>query len=415
MDARLLSSSTSNTDSGSYTDLNRLSALKTGSGRDSAGNIRKVAQEFESLFMNEMLKSMRSANEVFAKDNPMNSEAAKQYQDMYDHQLSVSLATQGHGIGLADVLVKQMEKMQGVRHTGNNPFAQAGAQTVADGTQSAAAVASASDRQKTASVFASNGKALPQPEAGRDDRQALNSRRLALPGKLAQRIAAGLVPGADNGNAVASTANQPAQLASNDWRGSRAYTQQIDTTVPVADIDTSAISTKPGKSMFASADDFISTMLPMAERAAKRIGVDPRYLVAQAALETGWGKKMIAQRDGSSSHNLFGIKSGSSWKGDSARATTSEYENGKQVKEVASFRAYNSFEQSFQDYVSFLQNNDRYQGALDSASRPDQFMKELQRAGYATDPQYARKVNQIAKQMQVYQTVAMTDAPTRTL
>nr|WP_301295701.1 flagellar assembly peptidoglycan hydrolase FlgJ [Pseudomonas nitroreducens] len=409
----MLSAGTSNTDSGSYSDLNRLSALKTGANRDSAGNIRKVAQEFESLFMNEMLKSMRSANEVFAKDNPMNSEAAKQYQDMYDHQLSVSLATQGHGIGLADVLVKQMEKMQGVRHTGNNPFAQAGAQTTTDATQTAAATAAASDRQKTPSVFAANGKALPQPEAGRDDRQALNARRLALPGKLAQRIAAGLVPGADS--SVASSANQPAQLASNDWRGSQAYTKQIDTTVPVADIDTSAISTKPGKSMFASADDFVSTMLPMAERAAKRIGVDPRYLVAQAALETGWGKKMIAQRDGSSSHNLFGIKTGSSWKGDSARATTTEFEQGKQVKEVASFRAYNSFEQSFQDYVSFLQNNDRYQGALDSAARPDQFMKELQRAGYATDPQYARKVNQIAKQMQVYQTVAMADAPTRTL
>jgi len=412
VDARLLSAGTSTTDSGSYSDLNRLSAMKTGANRDSAGNIRKVAQEFESLFMNEMLKSMRSANEVFAKDNPMNSEAAKQYQDMYDHQLSVSLATQGHGIGLADVLVKQMEKMQGVRHTGNNPFAQTG-QAATDSTQSAAATAAASDRQKTPSVFAANGKALPQPEAGRDDRQALNARRLALPGKLAQRIAAGLVPGADS--SVASTANQPAQLASNDWRGSRAYTKQIDTAVPVADIDTSAISTKPGKSMFASADDFISTMLPMAERAAKRIGVDPRYLVAQAALETGWGKKMIAQRDGSSSHNLFGIKSGSSWKGDSARATTTEFEQGKQVKEVASFRAYNSFEQSFQDYVSFLQNNDRYQGALDSAARPDQFMKELQRAGYATDPQYARKVNQIAKQMQVYQTVAMADTPTRTL
>ena len=161
--------------------------------------------------------------------------------------------------------------------------------------------------------------------------------------------------------------------------------------------------------------NFVATMLPMAERAAKRIGVDPRYLVAQAALETGWGKKMIAQRDGSSSHNLFGIKSGSSWRGDSARALTSEYENGKQVKEVASFRAYNSFEQSFQDYVSFLQNNDRYQGALDSAARPEQFMKELQRAGYATDPQYARKVSQIARQVQVYQTVAMADAPTRTL
>ncbi|SDH96553.1 flagellar protein FlgJ [Pseudomonas delhiensis] len=406
MDARLLNSGASASDSQAYTDLNRLSQLKSGD-RNSQGNIRKVAQEFESLFLNEMLKSMRSANEVFAKDNPLNSETAKQYQDMYDHQLSVSLAREGHGIGLADVLVKQMEKMQGVRHTGDNPFAQVQAQADTQATQAVAG----QDRQRAKSLWSASGKPLPQPEPGRDDRQALNARRLALPGKLAQRIAAGIVPDAN-----ATSASQPTQLASSDWRNGRGYTRQDDSATSSAAVaDASAISTKPGKSMFASADDFVATMLPMAERAARRIGVDPRYLVAQAALETGWGKKMIAQRDGSSSHNLFGIKSGSSWKGDSARAVTSEYENGKQVKEVASFRAYNSFEQSFQDYVSFLQNNDRYQDALDSAARPEQFMKELQRAGYATDPQYARKVSQIARQMQVYQTVAMADGPTRTL
>ncbi|MEL7938080.1 flagellar assembly peptidoglycan hydrolase FlgJ [Pseudomonas delhiensis] len=406
MDARLLNSGTSASDSQAYTDLNRLSQLKSGD-RNSQGNIRKVAQEFESLFLNEMLKSMRSANEVFAKDNPLNSETAKQYQDMYDHQLSVSLAREGHGIGLADVLVKQMEKMQGVRHTGDNPFAQVQAQADTQATQAVAG----QDRQRAKSLWSASGKPLPQPEPGRDDRQALNARRLALPGKLAQRIAAGIVPDAN-----ATSASQPTQLASSDWRNGRGYTRQDDSATSSAAVaDASAISTKPGKSMFASADDFVATMLPMAERAAKRIGVDPRYLVAQAALETGWGKKMIAQRDGSSSHNLFGIKSGSSWKGDSARAVTSEYENGRQVKEVASFRAYNSFEQSFQDYVSFLQNNDRYQDALDSTARPEQFMKELQRAGYATDPQYARKVSQIARQMQVYQTVAMADGPTRTL
>lgn len=402
MDARLLNPGTSTGDSQAYTDLNRLSQLKSGD-RNSQGNIRKVAQEFESLFLNEMLKSMRSANEVFAKDNPLNSESAKQYQDMYDHQLSVSLAREGHGIGLADVLVKQMEKMQGVRRTGNNPFAQVQAQSETQATQAVAG----QDRQRARSLWSSSGQPLAQPESGRDDRQALNARRLALPGTLAKRIAAGIVPDIN-----ATNASQPTQLVSSDWRNGKGYTSRDDS---AAVVDTSAISTKPGKSMFASADDFVATMLPMAERAAKRIGVDPRYLVAQAALETGWGKKMIAQRDGSSSHNLFGIKSGSSWRGDSARAVTSEYENGKQVKEVASFRAYNSFEQSFQDYVSFLQNNDRYQDALDSAARPEQFMKELQRAGYATDPQYARKVSQIARQMQVYQTVAMADGPTQTL
>lgn len=166
-----------------------------------------------------------------------------------------------------------------------------------------------------------------------------------------------------------------------------------------------------GKSMFASADEFIATMLPMAQKAAERIGVDARYLVAQAALETGWGKSIIRQQDGGSSHNLFGIKTGSRWDGASARALTTEYEGGKAVKEIAAFRSYSSFEQSFHDYVSFLQGNDRYQNALDSAANPERFMQELQRAGYATDPQYARKVAQIARQMQTYQAVAAAGTP----
>jgi len=97
-------------DSGSYTDLNRLSQLKVGKDRDGEENVRKVAQEFESLFLNEMLKSMRAATEVLAKDNPLNSQASKQYQDMYDQQLSVSLSKEGGGIGLADVLVRQLSK-----------------------------------------------------------------------------------------------------------------------------------------------------------------------------------------------------------------------------------------------------------------------------------------------------------------
>ena len=152
-------------------------------------------------------------------------------------------------------------------------------------------------------------------------------------------------------------------------------------------------------------------MLPMAEAAAEKIGVDPRYLVAQAALETGWGKSIIRTRDGESSHNLFGIKSHNSWEGDSARVLTTEYRGGKAVKEAASFRAYDSYAHSFDDYVSFLQGNGRYEKALASTDKPEQFARELQKAGYATDPQYARKIAQIARQMQTYQTVAAVSTP----
>ncbi len=410
MDAKLLSAGSSGTNSGAYTDLNRLAQLKNGAGRDSEGNIRKVAQEFESLFMNEMLKSMRSANDVLAEGNFMNTSTTKQYQEMYDQQLSVSLSTKGRGIGLSDVLTRQLSKMNGGRHTGAaNPFAQvAGADSKLNSTASWPC---------TTGVNAS-GKALPQPEQGRDDSRLLNARRLALPGKLADRVMAGIVPGA------AKSEEQGKPLAGNDWQTSRSFAsavQEVDAAAAAATASAAAEDVSgrqyaqpplaPGKSAFASADEFVATMLPMAQKAAARIGVDARYLVAQAALETGWGKSIIRDQDGSSSHNLFGIKAGSSWGGDSARALTSEYENGKKVKEVAAFRSYDSFEQSFNDYVSFLQNNDRYSDALDSTRRPEQFMKELQQAGYATDPNYARKVSQIAKQMQVYQAVAAADTP----
>jgi peptidoglycan hydrolase FlgJ len=147
-------------------------------------------------------------------------------------------------------------------------------------------------------------------------------------------------------------------------------------------------------------------MLPMAEAAAKRIGVDPRYLVAQAALETGWGKHMVKTSDGSSANNLFGIKS-HGWGGNNAVANTQEYVNGRAVTEKASFRAYDSYQESFHDYVSFLQSNGRYSNALNTNGNSEQFTRELQKAGYATDPQYARKINQIARNMDTYQSIQM--------
>jgi flagellar protein FlgJ len=171
----------------------------------------------------------------------------------------------------------------------------------------------------------------------------------------------------------------------------------------------------PAKKAFGSADEFIDTMLPMAKEAADRIGVDPRYLVAQAALETGWGKSVMRAQDGSSSHNLFGIKAGSSWKGDSARAITSEFRNGEMVKETAEFRSYDSYKDSFHDLVTLLQTNNRYQDVVKSADNPEQFVRELQKAGYATDPAYASKISQIAKQMTSYQNYAAAGVSTTPL
>ena len=373
----------SSSDSGSYSDLNRLNQLKVGKDRDGAENVRKVAQEFESLFMNEMLKSMRSATEVMSKDNPFNSQASKQYQDMHDQQLSVTLSKEGGGIGLADVLVRQLSKLQEPSEK-PNPFAQVA--------------------QTEGAKWLSNPNAAVAPvDPARNDSQLLNQRRLALPGRLAERPPAE----AATNSSDAEQAGKPQPLVNLDWKPATAFAAPQDAPLIVNGVE-ATVPSAPSKTRFNSPEEFIATMLPMAEKAAKRLGVEPRFLVAQAALETGWGKSMIRQKDGSNSHNLFGIKA-NGWDGESAQVKTTEYINGKATKQMAGFRAYDSFEQSFNDYVRLLENNDRYQSAIQVASTSGdskRFVNELQRAGYATDPQYANKINQIARKVQTYQTIA---------
>ena len=369
-------------DSGAYTDLNRLSSLKVGD-RDSEANLRKVAQEFESLFLGEMLKSMRSANDVLAKDNPLNTETTKQYQSMYDQQLSVTLSKEGGGIGLQDVLMRQLSKTKGVERAGANPFAHA----------------DNSLNKPLGATRDASADAKAAGSVGHNDIALLNQRRLSLPSKLADRLVAGIVPSAATEAGAASGSKNLINVAADAPLNSLAKTVRSGAAVEGSSLAKSVAQPPlaPAKRAFASSDEFIATMLPMAEKAAARICVDPKVLVAQAALETGWGKSIMRADDGSSSHNLFGIKATGNWKGENARAITSEFRDGQMVMESAVFRSYTSYEDSFHDLVSLLQNNDRYQSVVKSADNPEQFVKELQKAGYATDPQYAAKLSRIIK------------------
>lgn len=151
----------------------------------------------------------------------------------------------------------------------------------------------------------------------------------------------------------------------------------------------------PMPQSFGSPAEFVSRLLPVAQEVAGELGVDPRVLVAQAALETGWGKHMIEGKDGTASHNLFGIKADGRWSGDSVNITTTEFREGVPLKESAAFRAYSGFDESFADYVEFLKVNPRYRQALESASDPTAFTQALQDAGYATDPNYSQKIQTI--------------------
>ena len=271
----------SSSDSGSYSDLNRLNQLKVGD-KNSDANMRKVAQEFESLFLGEMLKSMRSATEALGQDNPLNTPAAKQYQEMYDQQLAVSLSREGGGIGLADVLMRQMSK--------NKPMAPGEAAAASAAKQAAAQAAV--ETPIAAGTVATNGplsrlngerplwasRSVKTPAsagegAHRNDMALINQRRLALPPKLADRLLAGLVPSASTTATTAtaaqnkiqvpqSTATSSGSLYNGDWLAS-----QTDTTssgrMQIYGRAMAQIPLAPAKKAFSSADEFVNTMLPL--------------------------------------------------------------------------------------------------------------------------------------------------------
>jgi flagellar protein FlgJ len=145
--------------------------------------------------------------------------------------------------------------------------------------------------------------------------------------------------------------------------------------------------------------DFISQMWPHAKAAADELGVDPHALLAQAALETGWGKSVPCNASGECSFNLFGIKAGNSWSGASVNVPTLEFEEGVAVRKVERFRAYESPADSFRDYAKLIGNNARYENAVGTGDNVAAFASALQQGGYATDPNYARKLVAVAHEL----------------
>ena len=152
---------------------------------------------------------------------------------------------------------------------------------------------------------------------------------------------------------------------------------------------------------------------PCAQEAGQALGIDPKHLLAQAALETGWGKSLPCDIDGTTSFNFFGIKAGNSWQGDSVSVKTLEFEGGVPTPRQAKFRSYDSAADSFRDYVEVLRNNPRFASALNTGSDAKAFAGALQRGGYATDPRYAMKIEAIAQNLAISETAlkSSTEAP----
>jgi flagellar protein FlgJ len=162
--------------------------------------------------------------------------------------------------------------------------------------------------------------------------------------------------------------------------------------------DTAPVTDKAGKqAAFQSPEAFIESLLPVAEKVAGELGVEPKALVAQAAVETGWGQYMIHSGKGENTHNLFGIKANNEWQGSKEVVETLEYKQGVPEKQKAAFRSYEGFHESMQDYVKFIKESPRYRGAVEQSGNTEAYFKELQQAGYATDPAYADKVMSVLR------------------
>ncbi|MCR6496364.1 flagellar assembly peptidoglycan hydrolase FlgJ [Thermomonas sp. S9] len=294
--------------------------------------VEDAARGLESQFAQLLIKSMRSAS----PGDPFGGDTT--YREMYDQALAQEL-TRGRGLGLQPMIVRQLAGVQ----AGAIPAPPAG-------------------------FLPLNPAVRPLPLAAPSDTPS----GLPLPAGL-RGDSLTLAPASSGASlpAMALPARPPLQAAAN---------KTCDENAP---LDCS------------SPEAFVRSVWPHAQKAAAELGVPPKALVAQAALETGWGRRLAGKNGQATSHNLFGIKAGGNWRGDQVEAPTHEYVDGTRVTTRARFRSYRSAADSFADYARLLQGP-RYAAARASGGNVHQFASALQRAGYATDPAYAAKIVAIA-------------------
>ncbi len=355
-----------------YNDLAGLNAITKQSASNEAGALKEVARQFESMFVGMMLKSMRDANAVFEQDNPLFSNESKFYRKMFDDQLSLSLSS-GKGMGLADTLYRQLKQQFDIKEEDKKPSNELNIEKTFN-----------LNKQPNPFSTLHPNLELPQFEGSAEDVDARDNLMMqaVTPALLrAQKV---------KSEGAKETIIQVPQAKVASLVTPNAAKEDIP----------SKIKTPPAavikQSGFNSPQDFINTLWPIAQKVADDMNVEPKAIMAQAALETGWGKHIIHQPNGQSSHNLFGIKADRRWDGEVAKVNTLEYRDGLAKKELAPFRVYDSYESSLKDYARFIQGSERYQGAIKNGQNIKAYSEGLQKAGYATDPNYANKIQRIA-------------------
>ncbi|MBY6106735.1 flagellar assembly peptidoglycan hydrolase FlgJ [Ferrimonas balearica] len=304
-----------------YMDLAGLDQLRQQAQQDPDASLREVALQFEGIFMNMLLKSMRDANAAFEdSESPFHSNTTQFYRQMHDSQLAQSLSAQG-SLGLADLIVAQLG--------GDDALTPASALNHGQGLAGLSLPAN----PPLVTTAAANPEKADTPVAAKPD-------------------------------ATSQPAHPPMAAAANS--------QPVN---------------------FEGPEHFVRSLLPHAQEAADALGVEPMMLIAQSALETGWGRKVLGSGEGQSSHNLFNIKADNRWQGEKTSVNALEFESELPVMRRSSFRVYDDLKASFDDYVEFVRQP-RYRDALE-ASDSEGYIRALHQAGYATDPQYADKIMQL--------------------
>lgn len=293
-------------------DLNGLAAIKRGAKGNDPAALKAAARQFEALFLQMVLKSMRDAT---PREGLFDSDQTRLYESLLDQQLSQVLTNKG-GTGLAAMIEKQLSR----------------------------------SGQEEATAF-EGGLPLSPPAA--------------IPHPFPP--------------------SQGAPLPLPDATG---------TSVPLAPASTAPVFPPQDASIPPDARAFVSRTWPHAIEASRATGIPAHFMVAQAALETGWGRSEPHLADGRPSHNIFGIKAGRAWNGAVAEAVTTEVENGVARQRVERFRAYGSVAEAFRDYANLMLSSPRYAGVVGSQDAAG-FARGLQQAGYATDPMYAAKLERI--------------------
>lgn len=376
----------------SYHDLSSLNELRALASKDKVAAVRQAAQQFESVFMGMLMSSMRKANQTFEEDNPLNSQATGFYRDMYDSQLTAELSKKGT-LGLADLMVQQLAPEAAKSKAASqvpapNRFTVQAEKTLSLAKESHALSlpvkhALKLDAERIVYPTAqTQAKHTEQPVVMLSSETTVSSRPITQTAGLLQQLGAEMLVGAAPAVVKANMVPTAASVV--------ATTNEVKTTAMPNDDNLAALSALTGPEA-----EFVKGILPAARQAARQLGLEPLALVAQAALETGWGQRMFKAVDGRESYNLFGIKAQPEWQGDVAVVDTLEYRQGIARQEKAKFRVYDSLQAGLQDYVDFIRQQPRYQDAVAVSHDTANYFQQLQAAGYATDPNYAQKILQV--------------------